>query len=217
MDLIKSIKNENFAALVFVFKQEQEIIMNKQTNNPDLNKGKQKKDKDPKEKETNTNDHSKQYKTKVCCYIGAKIALFILFSILLIVPFISIYSCNEQKNNGTTSEIIYESHSPKEASDAKSDDLENLKITQTKTSYNLPCIFLFVIYPLSLVVLFIVFSKDDSCIKFAKLNALLSVKESIQSDGATEKDSDTHTKTVTTKSHNHADFLRHYMDCITEI
>ena len=165
------------------------------------------------------NPDSKSY-----CYIGGKFALFILFILLLLVPFIITCSCNEEINNETNSQIIYELHSPKEASDTKNGDCENWKITQTKTSYNLPCIFLFVIYPLSLVALFIFFSKDDSCIRCAKLNALHSIKEKILacefSDSiyeATEKNPEDCNKTVKTQTHNRADLLRHYMDCITEI
>ena len=82
-----------------------------------------------------------------------------------------------------------------------------------------------------IVLLCIFFVKDDSCLKFAKLDELREVKEKLLKmdvselvDKTTEKHKATgesgnnNTKTeITTEESNRADLLKHYMTCITEL
>lgn len=86
----------------------------------------------------------------------------------------------------------------------------------------------FVILVLTDSVLVVLFVKDDSYIRYAKLDALLSAMESIDSfENSIDKKSTTveektenstpKTSNTTTESSNRAALLKHYMSCVTEI
>lgn len=57
-----------------------------------------------------------------------------------------------------------------------------------------------IILAVTVIVLIVIFSKDDSFLKFAKLDELNEVREKLL-----------------TETSNQADLLKHYMTCVTEI
>jgi len=119
----------------------------------------------------------------------------------------------------------------------------NTKIQKPKTSekkhfskyflYHILCIVFIIVLGVTVTVLLLVVLKDDSGIRYEKLDALCSVEDKINTfSGSADKNktvieekteqncngSEKVTKTTTdTATSNYAALLKHYMNCITEI
>lgn len=165
-----------------------------------------------------------------------KIAKFIILLILLIVTTL-LFSCKlwdfvsklSEIKESTTLTATY-ALQPEENSEDRS--LEKVDINMTKPYFLVPCIAFIVVYAAAVAVLLVLFAKDDSGIKFAKLDELHEIRdkilsydiESLYSEttdetktvSRKETDNSTCTKKTTEKS-NQSALLNHYMDCLVEI
>ena len=168
-------------------------------------------------------ENANKHPYKKYWYVIRTIQLFIL--IALTAPFIVAFFYIPSKTYDTNETTILTTHYDiQDASDSETNDLKELKLSHTNTSYDLTHIFLFMIYSVTFVVFIVIFFKDDSGIRYAKLYELNSIKEKILSDDfidsideTEEIDSNTPEKSVTNKTSNRTALLKHYMDCVTEI
>lgn len=165
-----------------------------------------------------------------------KTAKFIILLILLIVTTL-LFSCKlwdfvskqSEIKESTTLTATYTSQ-PEENSEGRS--LEKVDINTTKPYFLVPSIAFIVVYAAAVVVLLVLFAKDDSGIKFAKLDELHEIRDKILSYDIESLFSETtdETKTVsrketdnstctkkTTKKIDQSALLNHYMDCLVEI
>ena len=109
-------------------------------------------------------------------------------------------------------------------------NLNPIKTIVQKTVYVYPILLIsyLIVFIVTIIVLLVIFVKDDSCLKLAKLDELHEVKNIIENgnfnDSIDKTTETTHcpiTKTnptiyEKTKS-NKADLLKHYMSCVTEL
>ena len=165
-----------------------------------------------------------------------KTAKFIILLILLIVTTL-FFSCKlwdfvsklSEIKESTTLTATY-ALQPEENSEGRS--LEKVDINTTKPYFLVPSIAFIVFYAAAVVVLLVLFAKDDSGIKFAKLDELHEIRDKILSYDIESLFSETtdETKTVshketdnstctkkTTKKIDQSALLNHYMDCLVEI
>lgn len=170
---------------------------------------------------------------RVCLWKPAK---FIILLILLIVPTLR-FSCKlwdfvskqSEIKESTTLTATY-ALQPEENSEGRS--LEKVDINTTKPYFLVPSIAFIVVYAVAVAVLLVLFAKDDSGIKFAKLDELHEIRDKILSYDIESLFSETtdETKTVshketdnstctkkTTKKIDQSALLNHYMDCLVEI
>ena len=173
---------------------------------------------------------------RVCLWKSGKTATFIILLILLIATTL-LFSCKlwdfvskqSEIKESTTFTATY-ALQPEENSEGRS--LEKVDINTTKTYFLVPCIAFIVVYAAAVAVLLVLFAKDDSGIKFAKLDELHEIRDKILSYDIESLFSETtdETKTVsrketdnstctkkTTKKIDQSALLNHYMDCLVEI
>lgn len=165
-----------------------------------------------------------------------KIGTFISLLILLIVPILFLgfklrdfVSKSPEIEESTTLSATY---TPQSEENSKGVSLKKLDVTTTKSYFLIPCIAFLVVYVSVLAVLLVLFAKDDSGIKFAKLDELHEIRDKILSYDIESLYSETtdETKTVsrketdnstctkkTTKKIDQSALLNHYMDCLVEI
>lgn len=173
---------------------------------------------------------------RVRLWKAGKSVTFIILLILLIVPTL-LFSCKlwdfiskqSEIKESTTLTATY-ALQPEENSEGRS--LEKVDINTTKPYFLVPSIAFIVVYAVAVAVFLVLFAKNDSGIKFAKLDELHEIRDKILSYDIESLFSETtdETKTVsrketdnstctkkTTKKIDQSALLNHYMDCLVEI
>lgn len=96
-------------------------------------------------------------------------------------------------------------------------------------SYTYLTLAYFIVFIVTIIVLLVIFVKDDSCLKFAKLDELHEVKEKLigcdkekttkenEVSGESGKNNEKPETTIITEESNIADLIKHYMTCVTEL
>ena len=94
------------------------------------------------------------------------------------------------------------------------------KVVQEKTNmYPIFCMAYFVVLVGTLAALIVLFAKDDSWLKCAKLDELREIREKFFAGEVNDSANKTETKTTTTTetTDNRAELLKHYMNCVADI
>ena len=167
----------------------------------------------------------KDIKVRKCtCCCASRIIIAVLIAACLgfsIFVFVSMKNC-EITVNETTTHIVKCN---------KNDAPHHGKVVQEKTNmYPIFCMAYFVVLAGTLAALIVLFAKDDSWLKCAKLDELRAIRGMLLDEtfkgsvDKTEKEvevvnSNTETKTTTTTetTDNRAELLKHYMNCIADI
>ena len=148
-------------------------------------------------------------------------ALLIIQTVILVLVCINGIS---SENTATETTSITACYHKNINDNFKNCNPKEVNVTQTKTQYNLPTIFFLTTSAVTLFVLIVFLVKDDSGVRYAKLDELHSIKEKLLADGFpdsfgenTETESSDRNKTTKSKTSNRTALLMHYMDCVTEI
>lgn len=172
----------------------------------------------------NGHQNSKTSSIKLKYFVIRSIILILLLTIQIAsTVLIFIKEINSEGKTSETTSIT--ARYPKNLNDNfKNCNPKEVNVTQTKTQYNLQTIFLLTTYTVTLFSLIIYIIKDDSGVRYAKLDELHSIKEKLLSDDFpdsfgenTETESSDRKKTTKSKTSNRTALLMHYMDCVTEI
>ncbi len=151
--------------------------------------------------------YSGSVKGKVVLLIA--IIFTLLFTCYIVAKMIDASKCCNVSVTGQTTEnsISENTSSPRFCCECKGNASKSLVckikeiVGKSYFVFFLFCFLYFIIFIATLVVLFLLLINDDSGLKFAKINAICSVKNRLLQDEYRRND----------------DLLKHYMTCVTEI
>ncbi|MBR4322532.1 hypothetical protein [Treponema sp.] len=162
------------------------------------------------------------------CLVRNFTRLIIMMLLVLSFIFTAFFFRDEKSNFDSDASYLAE----KSVVTTKTDLQNERKITGIKFKSQSLYLLYFIIFTVTDITLLVLFVKDDSGLRYAKLEELRTIRENIdtfensidkkntiveeKTKKCAQKTTVTTTKT-TSETSNRANLLKHYMDCITEI